>query len=255
MIANILLFFKRSRPVDNFRKLLELLLFRSLNLWFRFRFPTRFMIYGPETASAPPFLSPVCYNHQKKVIKSSRSPVISIIYVIKYGRNRGCVYMVDAGMVRDALRECFGSALADDPGFYGEIVSLLRSWSPWKHTFRDFSRLLEDRLFNALYERLGPGMTLLLDNGTRRRILMSDLPSLSDRMMYPLFASLKPYSVNYENLRTYWMETGSPAAMRALYLFFSGFLPDQDRLMIERTVRENVPPSQRDIWLNLPKEG
>lgn len=163
--------------------------------------------------------------------------------------------MIDTATVRETLRDCFGSALADDPGLCGGAVSLLRSWSPWKHSFREFSRMMEDFLFNALYERLGPGMTVRLDDGAQRRIMMSDLPSLADRMMYPLFISMKPYSVNYENLRAYWMETGSPSAMRALYLFFSGFLPDQDRLLIERTIRENVPLSQQYLWLNIPKEG
>ena len=79
---------------------------------------------------------------------------------------------------------------------------------------------MEDYLFNALYDRLGPGMTLRLEDGSVRRVLMADLPRLADEAMYPLFFSLKPWSVDYERLHSFWMESGSLSAMRALYLRF-----------------------------------
>ena len=113
---------------------------------------------------------------------------------------------------------------------------------------------MEDYLFNALYDRLGPGMTLRLEDGSVRRVLMADLPRLADEAMYPLFFSLKPWSVDYERLHSFWMESGSLSAMRALYLRFYDFLPAQDRLLIERVARENIPPSRLEGWLN-PEEG
>ena len=156
--------------------------------------------------------------------------------------------MITVGSVRDALRDRFGSALVEDPGFAEGIVQTLSSYASWKDTFASLSRRMEDDLFNALYERLGPAMTLRLDDGTPRRIHMADLPAAADEAMYPFFLSLNPYSVNYDHLHAYWMETGSLSAMRALYVNFSDFLPTQERFLIERTARENLPPALADAW-------
>lgn len=156
--------------------------------------------------------------------------------------------MVTVLDVQDALHGRFGSALTDDPSFSGGIARILQSFTPWRDDFAALARRMEDYLFNALYDRLGPSMTLRLDDGSFRRIRMDDLPSAADEALYPLFASLKPYSVHYEQLHAYWMETGSVSAMRALYLHFSDFLPEQERKMIERIADENMPVSLRNAW-------
>ena len=157
--------------------------------------------------------------------------------------------MIDEALVRETLRESLGSALAEDAAFCGGVTRLLRSYAPYKDTFAGLARRVEDYLFNALYERLGPGMSVQLDDGVRRMVRMADLPALADQALYPFFASLKPYSVNYEHLHAYWMETGSFAAMRALYCSFADFLPVQDQRLIERVVKENPPAGRQAAWL------
>ena len=157
--------------------------------------------------------------------------------------------MITVCNVRDTLRFRFGSDLVNSPGFSEGLVRLLQSYTPSRDTFITLSRKMEDYLFNALYNRLGPEMTYRLDDGSFRRIHMSELPSAADEALYPLFASLKPYSVHYDQLHSFWMETGSFSAMRALYIHFHDFLPDQERSWIERIARENLPPALLESWL------
>ena len=157
---------------------------------------------------------------------------------------------MDSLLVRDALRNCFGSSMAEDPALVDGALRLLSSFVSGRDSFADLSRRMEDFLFNALYDRLGPGMTLRTDGGAALRIRLSDLPRLADEMLYPLFASLKPWSVHYERLHAWWMESGSFSAMRALYLHFSDFLPSQDRVLIERVVQENIPPARQAAWFD-----
>ena len=157
---------------------------------------------------------------------------------------------MDTLLIRNALYQCFGSTLAEDPALVEGVARVLDSFVPGRESFSDLSRRMEDFLFNALYDRLGPGMTLRMDNGVTERIRLSDLPRLADEMLYPLFASFKPWSLHYERLHSWWMESGSFSAMRALYLHFSDFLPDQDRLLIERVVRENLPAARHTAWFD-----
>ena len=149
--------------------------------------------------------------------------------------------MIQSDLIRDTLLRCFGAALAGDASLVEGIRGVLEDFRPGRDSFADLSVKMEHFLFNALYERLGPGMSFRGDDGSRRRILLSDLPLLTDQMLFPLFASLKPWSVDYERLRSWWMESGSWAAMFALLLTFSDFLSSQDRLVLERAIRENVP--------------
>ena len=156
--------------------------------------------------------------------------------------------MIDLGLMRKTLRDCFGSVLAEDSSFFDGAVRVLRSYAPGKDSFGDVSRRMEEYLFNALYDRLGPGMTLKQDDGLFRRIRLADLPVLADHALYPLFAGLKPWSVDYERVHAWWMESGSLSAMKALYFRFRDFLPAEDRLLIERIVRENLPADKQASW-------
>ena len=149
--------------------------------------------------------------------------------------------MIQADSVREALRRCLGSVLADDALVEG-VRRVLEHYRPGKDTYSDLAGQMEHFLFNSLYDRLGPGMSFRSDDGCRRRILLSDLPLLADQMLFPLFEGLKPWSVDYERLYAWWMESGSWSAMFALILVFRDFLPAQDRLVISRVIRENVPP-------------
>lgn len=161
---------------------------------------------------------------------------------------KGGWVLISVEEVRNALRPRFGTVLTEDPGFSEGAADLLRRFAPYRDTFASLTAQMEDYLFNALYDRLGPGMTLRLDDGQEHRFMTSDLPVAADEALFPLFDALTPYSVNYDRLHTYWMDTGSFSAMRALYLNFSDFLPPQEIGVIERIVQENVPVRLQNIW-------
>ena len=74
--------------------------------------------------------------------------------------------MIETWHVREVVRGLFGSALADSPGFAEGLASVLRSYSSYKEDFYSLAARVEDHLFNALYERLGPGMCVRLPSGS-----------------------------------------------------------------------------------------
>ena len=157
--------------------------------------------------------------------------------------------MVTAWDVREVLRFRFGSALADDPGFAEGTAALLNEYASYRDTFQSLAARVEDYLFNALYERLGPSMSARLDDGSCRRILTSELAYAADDVMGVLFDSLKVYSVSYEALHAYCMETGSLSGFRTLCTRFSEFMPLSERRVIARVIRASYPPELWESWL------
>lgn len=155
--------------------------------------------------------------------------------------------MIDLNLMRKSLRLHLGDELADDPGFAEGAVALLHRYAPYRR-YADLSRLMEEYLFNALYERLGPGMTLSAKRGGAHRFLISDLPDMADQALFPLFFSLSSSEENYSALHDYWLSGGSFSAMRALYLHFSSRLPYAEKAMIERIISENISPDRRAEW-------
>lgn len=158
--------------------------------------------------------------------------------------------MIETWRVREALRPRFGSVLMDEPGVADRAAALLCSYAAYKDTFSGMAARLEDVLFNTLYEHLGPSMAVRMDDGTSRRVRTSELKDAADDVMGVLFESLKVYSVNYDVLHAYCMETGSFAAMRVLYTRYQEFLPAEERKIIARIIRDSRPRSEWESWLN-----
>ncbi len=162
--------------------------------------------------------------------------------------------MIDMILMRQSLRVSFGDALACDPGFSEGAAALLERYG----LYRDYpalSRRMEDYLFNALYDRLGPGMALPDAPGGSRRFLVSDLPEAADEALFPFFYRLPPDEENYSSLHDFWLSSGSFSAMRALYLHFADRLPQAEKDVIERIVLENIPSFRREEWLQLGISG
>lgn len=158
--------------------------------------------------------------------------------------------MIETWRVREALRPRLGSALMDEPGVPDRAAALLSSYAAYKDTFSDMAARVEDVLFNTLYERLGPSMSVRMDDGTSRRVRTSELKDAADDVMGVLFESLKVYSVNYDALHAYCMETGSFAAMRVLYTRYQEMLPAEERKIIARIIRDSRPRAEWESWIN-----
>ena len=158
--------------------------------------------------------------------------------------------MVEAWHIREALRPRFGSALADTPGIWNRAAAVLQSYAPYKDTFEDLAVRLEDALFNTLYEQLGPSMGVRMDDGTVRRVRTAELKDAADDVLGVLFDELKVYSVTYNLLHDYWLSAGSFAAMRALYRRYGEFMPEGDRRILARIIRESRPRLFWETWLD-----
>ena len=158
--------------------------------------------------------------------------------------------MIESWHVREALRARFGSALVDIPGIWDRAAAVLRDYAPYRDTFSSLAVRLEDVLFNTVYEQLGPSMGAQMDNGTVRRIRSAELRDAADDVMGVLFDQLKVYSVTYDSLHDYCMSAGSFAAMRALYRRYGEFMPEGDRRILARIIRESRPRLFWETWLD-----
>ena len=158
--------------------------------------------------------------------------------------------MIEARQIREALRLRFGSALADTPGIWDRAASLLQGYTPYRDTFEGMASRLEDLIFNAVYEQLGPSMNARMDDGTSRRIRSSELRDAADDALGVLFDSLKVYSVNYDALHGYCMASGSFSAMRVLYTRYTGFMPMPERRLLARIIRDSRPRPYWENWLD-----
>lgn len=158
--------------------------------------------------------------------------------------------MIESWHIREALRSRFGSALVDIPGVWDRAAALLQNYAPYRDTFAGLAARLEDALFNAVYEQLGPSMGAQMDDGTVRRIRSAELKDAADDVMGVLFDSLKVYSVTYDSLHEYCMTAGSFAAMRVLYTRYQEFMPAPERKILARIIRDARPRADWETWLD-----
>ena len=157
--------------------------------------------------------------------------------------------MIESWHIREALRSRLGSSLVDEPGFSDPLADLLRSYASYKEPFASLSARVEDTLFNMLYNRLGPSMSVRMNDGSSRRILTSELKDAADDVMGVLFESLKVYSVSFDALHAYVMESGSFSAMRTLWLRFGEFMTFEEKSVLVRVIRNARPRSEWEDWL------
>ena len=70
-----------------------------------------------------------------------------------------------------------------------------------------------------------------------------------------LFDELKVYSVSYEALQAYVMESGSFSAMKTLYLRYGDFMSPGEKQVLARVIQGARPDSYWRDWLNRPAGG
>ena len=162
----------------------------------------------------------------------------------------GGIVMIESWHVREALRSRFGSALVDIPGIWDRTAALLQHYAPYRDTFGELAASLEDAVFNAVYEQLGPSMGARMDDGSVRRIRSAELKDAADDVMGVLFDSLKVYSVTYDSLHEYCMSAGSFAAMRVLYTRYQEFMPASERKILARIIRDSRPRAAWEAWMD-----
>ena len=137
--------------------------------------------------------------------------------------------MIENWQIREILRDVLGSEVADREEIAAGAGEMLRQWAPYRQKLNELAKDLENYLFNQLYNALGERMTVRLDNGSERRIRMSELPELTDMVTEVLLDQMKVYSVNYEILRDYAVRSGSSSAMKVLVRRFGRMQPADER--------------------------
>jgi len=158
--------------------------------------------------------------------------------------------MIESWHIREALRSRFGSALVDIPGIWDRAAAILQRYAPYRDTFADLASQLEDVIFNAVYEQLGPSMGAQMDDGSVRRLRSAEMKDAADDAMGVLFGNLKVYSVNYEAIHEYCVATGSFSAMRVLYSRYAEFMTPSERKILARIIRDSRPRSMWENWLD-----
>ena len=158
--------------------------------------------------------------------------------------------MIESWHVREALRSRLGSSLVDEPGFPDPLADLLRSYASYKDTYVSLAARVEDLLFNLLYNRLGPSMTVRMNDGSFRRVRTAELKDAADDVMGVLFDSMKVYSVTYDALQAYVLESGSFSAMRTLYTRYAEFMTEEERRLLARIIRDARPREYWSEWLS-----
>ena len=160
------------------------------------------------------------------------------------------MFMIESWHVREVLRSRLGSSLVDEPGFPDPLADILRSYASYKDTFASLAFRVEDLLFNMLYNRLGPSMTVRMNDGSFRRVRTSELKDAADDVMGVLFDQMKVYSVSYNALQSYVMECGSFSAMRTLYTRFGSMMSAEERNLLARVIRSARPRAEWSEWLS-----
>ena len=148
------------------------------------------------------------------------------------------------------MRPRFGSALVDVPGIWDRTAALLQRYAPYRDTFSDLAVRIEDAVFNAVYEQLGPSMGARMEDGSVRRIRSAELKDAADDVMGVLFDQLKVYSVTYDLLHEYCMSAGSFSAMRVLYTRYADFMPASERKILARIIRDSRPRADWESWMD-----
>lgn len=151
--------------------------------------------------------------------------------------------------VKQALRPYLGSAIATQTPIAEEVAHALRAYAPYKESLEGLAKRISNTIFNSLYGILGPKMTLIMDGGESRRILMQDLPDLADAVLGVLFDGLTVYSVSYQTLKDYSLRTGSLSAMRVLYQKYDEFQSPEEKALMARIIRDNHPRERYISWL------
>lgn len=151
--------------------------------------------------------------------------------------------------VMEALRPWLGTAIVQNTAVAREAATVLRRYSPYRQSLDELRDELESGLFHLLHKTLGVSMTVRLDDGNLRRILVKDLEPMTDDLMGVLFDSLSVYSVTYELLNAYALSHESLASLRVLYQKYSDMMSPPERSMILSIIQSVYPPDRYRRWL------
>lgn len=156
---------------------------------------------------------------------------------------------IHAKSVRDALEPMLGARFVNTTPLCGDAADCLSLYAPSCMTLGAMYDRVKDVIFGDLYEALGQGMVLTLESGVRLRLRLKDVDTLADAALGVLMDALAPPALTLESLREYAFGTGSLSALRVLLQRYGNQLPELERNMLIRIIKENHPADRYSDWL------
>lgn len=148
-------------------------------------------------------------------------------------------YTVRTNEVRRVLQPVLGTGFVTHTPLCTQVAELLSAHDMARTPVDELCRQLKELIFAGLYEQLGYHMTLRLENGVVRRILLQDVDFMVDEALGVLLDATPHLSM--AELRSLAMERGSLSAMRVLLARHGDQLHEMEREMLRRIIRENHP--------------
>jgi len=152
--------------------------------------------------------------------------------------------------VRAALEPMLGARFASSTPRCAHAAAGLPLYAPSCMTMDDMFARVKDVIFGDLYNALGPGMVLTLENGVRLRLRLKDIDTLADEALGVLLDALPGNQLPLTFLRQYALESGLLCAMRVLLQRYGAVLPSMEREMLIRIIKENHPQDRYASWLD-----
>ena len=151
--------------------------------------------------------------------------------------------------VRAALEPMLGTRFVLSTPICGDTAYCLSLYAPSCMTLDDMYARVKECIFGCLYDTLGQGMVLTLENGVRLRLRLKDVDTLADAALGVLLDALPGAQLPLEFLRSYALDSGLLCAMRVLLQRYGAVLPSMEREMLARIIRENHPADRYSAWL------
>lgn len=151
--------------------------------------------------------------------------------------------------VSAALAPMLGLRFVTTTPLCARAADCLRQYIPGRTALTDMFPRVKDCIFGDLYEALGQGMVLTLENGVRLRIRLRDIDTLADAALGVLLDALPADLLPLEKLREFALESGYLCAMRVLLQRYGSVLPRMEKDMFIRIVKENHPADRYADWL------
>lgn len=148
-----------------------------------------------------------------------------------------------------ALEPMLGARFVTTTPLCAHAADCLRQFAPARMSLSDMFARVKDCIFGDLYEALGQGMLLTLENGIRLRIRLRDVDTLADEALGVLLDELSADLLPLELLRSFALQSGLLCAMRVLLQRYGTTLPRMERDMLVRIVKENHPADRYAAWL------
>lgn len=148
-----------------------------------------------------------------------------------------------------ALEPMLGTQFLASTPLCGDTADCLSLYAPSCMTLSDMFARVRETIFGDLYNALGQGMVLTLENGVRLRLRLKDIDTLADEALGLLLDALPGDQLPLTFLRPFALESGLLCAMRVLLQRYGAVLPSMEREMLIRIVKENHPADRYASWL------